>query len=680
MGLFREIAEPLIAKNIPVVPLRPKTKIAFMLGWERLASVDPKQIQEWDEQYPNANAASVAYAKPGGTLFFEVDRKGLIEEIEKETGQKFPATMMVRSSENRGHAYFRQSPASIALGNCQAGDDKGEVWSLRSDARYVVSPKSFHPTSGKTYELLRDVDPVDMPDWLVEWCKTHRTGDEKHKVNASIDGPEIPKGSHDTELFRIGCLLRNAGMDYEQIKDNLIQVCEKRCVDHGSDFIDMCERKAKQACRYPVGQASSVLIGGVPVGTVQASQEVAIITPLELKPTAYPQFPLWCFKGTSLYDGFVEPICRQNSRYPEFVMMPAIIMMLNYLALKVEIAGKRVIPSFWMVSIGRKGRVIKSSSVNDAIEYLTACGIVAQGGSGTRTADGRSLIWSIGSTEGLGMEMTRTNCKNAVLFFDELGTLASKAGIENSSMKKHLLTMYESGQFSNTVKSRKENFDFAPRSYCTSLIACTTDKNFRLLWSKVGGSDDGMDDRFFFLYQPEILSDLKPYVYVNTLEGVEKTKQNIAKALDKRVYEITDDTLLEKTIGELGNRAESRLEKLALYFAVDMGKDEIDESCLERAYAIVKYEHAAKKYLKAFEATTLEGGLQNELIQLLQRNGGCATLRDIGRHMHPERHGTTLWYKVYNGLIRAGWIAETGNGVKSEPKQVVLLRVPEEED
>ena len=69
-------------------------------------------------------------------------------------------------------------------------------------------------------------------------------------------------GSHDNELFRSACLLRNAGMGYEQIRDNLIMICEQRCIDHGSDYVNMCENKAKQACKYAVGQART---GPIPV-------------------------------------------------------------------------------------------------------------------------------------------------------------------------------------------------------------------------------------------------------------------------------------------------------------------------------------------------------------------------------------------------------------------------------
>ena len=58
-------------------------------------------------------------------------------------------------------------------------------------------------------------------------------------------------------------MLRGAGMDYEQIKDNLIQICEKRCLDHGADYVDMCETKARQACKYPVSPAPAIpVLGG----------------------------------------------------------------------------------------------------------------------------------------------------------------------------------------------------------------------------------------------------------------------------------------------------------------------------------------------------------------------------------------------------------------------------------
>ncbi len=270
-SLFMRIAVPMIARNIPIIPLHPRTKVAFKNNWTELASTDPVLIGMWDVENPDYNGAACAFAKLDGTWFFEVDKPGVWKRIENETGMKFPVTFTVSSSPGKGHFYFRQTDASIAMGNAQGKDAEGkEAWSARVDNRYVVAPGSIHPTTGKAYAVVNDAEIVPAPDWLVGWI-TKNTVSETGRVNASLDGPPIPRGSHDNELFRIGCMLRNAGMDYEQIKDGLIGICEKRCVDHGADYVDMCEKKAVQACKYEVGKANPKVVLGSSVAVEEAA-------------------------------------------------------------------------------------------------------------------------------------------------------------------------------------------------------------------------------------------------------------------------------------------------------------------------------------------------------------------------------------------------------------------------
>lgn len=679
MGQFKDIAEPLITKNVPVIPLRPKTKVAFLQNWQDAATTDRVQVEKWDEEFPGANGACVAHATPGGVWFFEVDRPGVVEDIEKQTGQKMPATFMVRSSPGRGHFYFKHTPASIAMGNAQAKDQNGEIWSARTDNRYVVAPGSFHPTSGLKYEILRDIDIVPAPDWLVDWCKSRHTEEEKQSTSVSVDGPKIPRGSHDNTLTRIAGKLRQDGLEEDFIYNAIVEVCEKRCENYGPDYKEMCRKIAKSICRYEVKEAPPVIMGGVPLGQPQAQVQPNIV-PVEVKAIPYPIFPRWVMKGTSLYDGLIAPVCSKNSRYPEFMFMPAVALMLNYLGNKVRIEYKNITPSFYMISIGRKGRVIKSSSVKDAMEYLHHAGLVDDAGPHTRNAEGKSLVFTVGSPEGLGMEMTRTNCKNVVLFYDELSSLTNKASIEGSSLTSKLLEMYESAKFANTTKSRKEIFSFEANSYCTSLIACTTDKNFLQHWSRMSGGSSGLDERFFFLYQPETLVDLTPYTHVDTRAAALETRKRVDKAVNQGLYHITDMTPLEMKINKLGNRTEIRAEKLALYFAIDLGRNEIDEECVERAIAICEYEVAVKKYLKVFEATTREAVIQNEMIQILQRNAGSLEKRNFEKLTHPMRYGMSVYTQCYVSLIRSGYITEYGSGVKGDPQMVVLLRNVEEDE
>ena len=98
---FERAARVLIERGVPVIPLRPATKIAFHQNWPELASIDPKQIADWGEQYPEANVACVAKATLGGVWFFEVDAPNFHLVIQNEAGKKIPTTFTVKSSESR---------------------------------------------------------------------------------------------------------------------------------------------------------------------------------------------------------------------------------------------------------------------------------------------------------------------------------------------------------------------------------------------------------------------------------------------------------------------------------------------------------------------------------------------------------------------------------------------------
>ena len=280
LSLFKSIAVPMIGRSVPVIPLHPRTKIAFKTNWTELASTDPVWIDMWDMENPDYNGAACAFARLDGTWFLDADDPSIWKRIENETGKTIPVTFKVCSSGEKRHLYFHQTAASIALGNQGGKDTDGkESWSARINNRYVVAANSIHPDTGEAYTVVDDSPILEAPDWLVEWLKDNAHDSAKNnpngvRVNASPDGPPIPRGSHDNELFRIACMLRGAGMDREQILENLIGICEKRCVDHGADYIDMCERKTDQAIKYPVTPAPSIpLLGGRTAEQLQAAKE-----------------------------------------------------------------------------------------------------------------------------------------------------------------------------------------------------------------------------------------------------------------------------------------------------------------------------------------------------------------------------------------------------------------------
>lgn len=681
MGLFKEIAAPLAARDVPLIPLRPKTKIAFLNNWQEIATTDLQRIDKWDEEYSDANGACVAFAKPNGIWFLEIDKSGFTETIEQQTGHKIPETFMVRSSPGKGHFYFRHSPASLAMGNQQGKDEEGrETWSARADNRYVVAPGSYHPTSGKRYEVICESSIATAPDWLVQWCVKNSGVKNTSTGHPELDDMSlIVEGSRNSALASIlGKARQILAMDKEELLTYALSINQKRCSPPLSD--GEVRAIVNSIGKYPVTPTVPVIVGGIPAG------QAVVIVPEErpvIKAVSYPVFPdvKWLFKGCSIYEGLVKPICDANpSRRAEFMMMPALTVLLNYVGTKVRIEYKGLIPSIYLVLVARKGKLHKSSSIQDAIDYMQLAGAADYAHAGTRNAEGKSLVWTAGSPEGLGMEMSRTNCHNSILFYDELATLSKKVAIEGSNMGAALSIMYESGMFANTVKSRKEHYAHQPRTYCASLIAATTDTNFTSTMSPIISSAQGNDERFFYLYQPEIIPKPAPQKWIDTKEGSALTCKRIQEAVRKSVYSITGDTTCLEYLSSINNRLEQRAEKWALALAIDSGKDSIDDDILDRAFAIAKYEIAVRKYLYLPESNTREAAIQNEIRQVLQRNGGSILQRDLHKLMHPERYGTTLWRQVYVGLLQGGWIAESGTGVKGDPKQIILMRVAEEEE
>lgn len=679
MGLFKQIAEPLIERGVPVIPLRPKTKIAFLNNWPDSATTDPVKIEQWDREYSDANAACVAFAKPDGVWFFEIDRPGFLDIIEKETGHKMPMTFMVRSRPGRGHFYFKHTDKSIAMGNAQAKDSQGELWSARADNRYVVAPGSFHPDTGRQYEIIRNIPIADAPDWLVQWCLSHKTEDKKAPTTASVDGAKIPRGAHDTTLTSIAGKLRQDGLEEESIYNAIVEVCEKRCENYGPDYRDMCRKIAKSVSRYKIAEsAPPVIMGGVPLGQPQPQTivEVPALPTLE-----YPEFPSWIFKGCHVYDNYIKQVCEQNSRYPEMMFIPALAINLNYLGTKCHLAGIGKINGAMINIIGKAGRVMKSTSVQDMFEYYRFMGVLDIHGGAIRMAEGKSTVWTAGSTEGVGVSAMKSRCNNIILYYDELKTLSDKAGIEGSSMGGHIMTILQSGLFANETKSAKGNFSFDPGSYTASIITCCTNQMFARYWSKLIAFSNGLEDRATLILQPKVLKDITPRVYVPpTPEAIAEEKRLLNKAVEQKSFPVEDDGQIDLFTFKYGNRPEARVREWALAFAVQMGKSVVDSGCIERGIALETYNIQVKKFLNVREAETREAVIQNHIIQLLMQNEGVIPMRDLNRRMHPDRYGTALWYSCYAGLIKSGWTAEVGTGVPGDPKRLVLLQVPESED
>jgi hypothetical protein len=266
--MFKDLALPMAANNVPVIRLQPKSKIPMDKAWQILATTDVDKILAWDKETPNANCACVAQSD--GVLFFETDEPGVVGRYEEETGEMFPETFAVQSREDRYHFYFLQTQESRKCGSITQKEIP--FGSLRQNNAYVVAAGSIHPTTGLPYTILNDSPIVPVPTKLLEWLQAQVTKTSTAVSLAASKAP-IPLGQHDVTLTAIAGKLRQDGLEYDEIEAVLIRTCEQRCEGYGSDYVEMCKKIAKSICRYPAGDsAPTLLIGGKLPGAAKVEE------------------------------------------------------------------------------------------------------------------------------------------------------------------------------------------------------------------------------------------------------------------------------------------------------------------------------------------------------------------------------------------------------------------------
>ena len=243
---------------------------------------DPDVLTPWNQD-PNRNIGIDLGASDLCVLDF--DKPEAIPAWLNET-----KTYKVRTA-NGVHVYFRGARKTTKL-----YVDGSLVGDLKSQGGYVLSSGSVHPT-GAIYSVIDNSPIAPLPD-ISGFIRQ-----ESSQVNASPDGPPIPFHSHDTELTRIAGVLRNAGFSEHKITEHLIDVCEKRCSGHGSDYRSMCAKIGHSIGQKPVGQtAPGVVMGGrmlgqtdqvIPTGRTMQFVRGDSIKPARLK---------WLWRGRILAD------------------------------------------------------------------------------------------------------------------------------------------------------------------------------------------------------------------------------------------------------------------------------------------------------------------------------------------------------------------------------------------
>jgi hypothetical protein len=444
---FKQRAMIMVNLGIPVIPLRPGEKSAFLTGWEELATTSLDQIDKWASEHPNANCGAVAHAKPDGVLYFEVDSPAVLERLVKETGKSIPDTFTVRSSPGKGHIYFRQTAASIAAGNISQACVKGGDWSLRVDRQYVVSPESFKSKTNSVYEILGRGQIADAPDWLVAWCLSQKTSsDSKPKAEPERNAAGlIPKGCvHGWMLTQAG-RLRDMGLGQDAIEVALLELVHENCQPPIDD--SLVKKMAQSICKYPKGERKDLLLTQASANgktALEASVE-KLSSDTAGEEASIPPFDSSVIDG--IYKKFVELTTRGTTLVPQFVYAIVKAIVGLKMAGKVKFEDLDVEPLTYLAMCGVTGSG-KGEAWRRVFKILNAKEVL--GGSGIK------IINSVDSGAGLKDAFFEHPEEQPILcFIDEVTSLGHKAGEKkNPEILDTMIELADSASISR-VKAKK---------------------------------------------------------------------------------------------------------------------------------------------------------------------------------------------------------------------------------
>ncbi len=203
-------------------------KHPLIKGWKEKATSDPEQARRAFSrpEYALANLG-IATGRESGVFVLDIDAKtgglAVLEAIEASCGS-LPDTLHQRTGSGGLQYVFRWPGCTVRN---EVGLFPGV--DLRGDGGLAVVAPSRH-VSGGVY-IWEDGEPgevpiADAPPWLLDAMKIRK---KAGKGGAAFDLPkDVPEGSRNDTLFRLGCSLRNYGYGEAEILAT-IQVANARC-------------------------------------------------------------------------------------------------------------------------------------------------------------------------------------------------------------------------------------------------------------------------------------------------------------------------------------------------------------------------------------------------------------------------------------------------------------------
>jgi hypothetical protein len=215
------------------------------------------EIRGWWKQIPASNVG-IALGPVSGLVRVDVDGPEAERELQRLSSGELPESLKFTGGRPESYGLLYAIPSGVTLkttpkpGGIALAD--GEL-RLQAKGSQTVLPPSRHP-SGRRYRWVEghapdDMEATPMPEWLVNLMQE----DAPAEAGASVpdNGEAIRDGQRNDTLFRLGCSIRNKGLNTNAITAALLAENKARCVPPLAE--SEVRSLAESAAKYPTGRA-----------------------------------------------------------------------------------------------------------------------------------------------------------------------------------------------------------------------------------------------------------------------------------------------------------------------------------------------------------------------------------------------------------------------------------------
>ncbi|MEM1132751.1 MAG: phage/plasmid primase, P4 family [Pseudomonadota bacterium] len=225
MSSFASAAIDYAKRGLPVVALRPRSKIPATRHGKNDATTNVEQIESWYEEDGSRNVG-ILTGEQSRLIVVDIDPRNdgdtSFERLERTFG-KLPNTMSAKTGGDGRHLYFSVPAETIGLRD--RPNVAGYTGVDLKAGGYVVAAPSIHE-SGNAYCWESEAEVADAPSWLIDLA----CGQQRIKPAAKTFGGSVYDGTRNDTLFRMACSLLSKGLSDDAIRAAVLAENETCCV------------------------------------------------------------------------------------------------------------------------------------------------------------------------------------------------------------------------------------------------------------------------------------------------------------------------------------------------------------------------------------------------------------------------------------------------------------------